>query len=328
MGPAIPSERTPSLELVRITEAAAISAAHWLGHGDTTRADHSAVEAMRKAMDEVSFNGTVVIGEGERDEAPMLYIGEKVGRGEGPAVDIAVDPLEGTNLVAKGRPNAIAVMAVSEPGGLLHAPDTYMEKLVVGPPAKGKVDLDKPVAENLKIIAGSLGREVRDLTVVILDRPRHEKLIKDVRDAGARIHLIEDGDVIAALSVAVAGTNLHAVMGSGGAPEGVLAAAALTCIGGEILGRLRFRNDEERARAKTMGIKDEHRIYRTEDLAGGKDIRFVATGVTDGELLQGVRFFAHGARTHTILLDGRMGKVRFINTQHFEDPARPPVVRL
>jgi fructose-1,6-bisphosphatase II len=328
MGAAIPLVRSSSIELVRITEATAVAAAHWLGHGDTTRADQAAVEAMRKAMDESAFNGTIVIGEGERDEAPMLFIGEKVGRGDGPMVDIAVDPLEGTNLVAKGRPNAIAVLAVSEPGGLLHAPDTYMEKLVVGPPAKGKVDLDRPVAENLRIVARSLGREVRDLTVVILDRPRHEKLIKDVREAGARIHLIEDGDVIAALSVAVAGTNLHAVMGSGGAPEGVLAAAALKCIGGEILGRLRFRNDAERARAMTMGITDEDRIYRTEDLASGKDIRFVATGVTDGELLQGVRFFAHGARTNSVLLDGRMGKVRFINTQHFEDPAHPPVVRL
>src|SRR4051812_2180992 len=328
MGPAIPTDRTPSMELVRITEAAAIASAHWLGHGDNTRADAAAVEAMRRAMDEVAFNATIVIGEGERDEAPMLFIGEKVGRGEGPAVDIAVDPLEGTNLVAKGRPNAIAVMAVSEPGGLLHAPDTYMEKLVVGAPAKGKVDLDRPVRENLRVIAESLGRDIEDLTVVILDRPRHEKLIRDVRDAGARIHLIEDGDVIAALSVAVGGTGLHAVMGSGGAPEGVLAAAALKAIGGEILGRLKFRNDDERARAKKMGITDENKIYRTDELARGKDIRFVATGVTDGELLQGVRFFARGVRTHTVLLDGRMGKVRFINTQHFEDAANPPVVRL
>jgi len=328
MGPAIPTGRTASLELVRITEAAAIASAHWIGHGDNRRADQAAVEAMRKAMDEVAFNGTVVIGEGERDEAPMLFIGEKVGRGEGPDVDIAVDPLEGTNLVAKGRANAIAVMAISEPGGLLHAPDTYMDKLVVGPPARGKVDLDRPVKENLKIIAESLGREIRDLAIVILDRPRHEKLINDVRDAGARIHLIEDGDVIGALSVAVAGTNLHAVMGSGGAPEGVLAAAALTCVGGEILGRLKFRNDDERARARRMGVTDENKVYRTDELASGKDIRFVATGVTDGELLQGVRIFARGVRTHSILLDGRMGKVRFINTQHFEDPAHPPVVRL
>jgi len=217
---------------------------------------------------------------------------------------------------------------VSEPGGLLHAPDTYMEKLVVGPPAKGKVDLDRPVKDNLKAIADSLGRDVGDLTVVILDRPRHEKLIRDVRDAGARIHLIEDGDVIAALSVAIAGTGLHAVMGTGGAPEGVVAAAALKGIGGEILGRLRFRSDEERTRAKKMGITDENKIYRTEELASGKDIRFVATGVTDGELLHGVRFFAHGVRTDTVLIDGRMGKVRFINTQHFEDVAKPPIIRL
>jgi fructose-1,6-bisphosphatase II len=316
------------MELVRITEAAAIASAHWVGHGDNHRADQAAVEAMRRAMDEVSFNGTVVIGEGERDEAPMLYIGEKVGKGEGPEVHIAVDPLEGTNLVAKGRTNAIAVMAVSEPGGLLHSPDTYMEKLVVGAHARGKCDLDRPVRENLKIVAESLGRDIEDLTVVILDRPRHEKLIQDVRAAGARIHLIEDGDVIAALSVAVAGTNLHMVLGTGGAPEGVLAAAALKAIGGEILGRLRFRNDDERARARKMGVSDEQKVYRTEDLARGKDIRFVATGVTDGELLQGVRFFARGVRTNTILLDGRMGKMRFINTQHFEDPATPPIVRL
>ena len=328
-------ERTPGLELVRITEAAAIAAAHYMGHGDNRLADNAAVEAMRKTMDEVSFNGTVVIGEGERDEAPMLFIGERVGKGVGPEVDIAVDPLEGTNLVAKGRANAIAVMAVAERGGLLNAPDTYMEKLAVGAPAKGKVDLDRPVAENLKIIADSLNREVEDLTVVILDRARHEKLINDVREAGARIKLIEDGDVIAALSVAVAGTAVHAVMGSGGAPEGVLAAAALRCLGGEILGRLKFRNDEERARAKRMGISDENRIYRTEDLASGKDLRFVATGVTDGELLQGVHYFGSGivagpggVRTHSILLDGTRGKLRFIDTQHFDDPSRPPIVRL
>jgi len=316
------------MELVRVTESAAIASAHWLGHGDNTRADAAAVEAMRRSMDEVSFNGTIVIGEGERDEAPMLFIGEKVGRGDGPEVHIAVDPLEGTNLVAKARPNAIAVLAISEPGGLLHAPDTYMEKLVVGPPAKGKVDLDRPVKENLQIIARSLGREIDDLSVVILDRPRHEKLIREVRDAGARIHLIEDGDVIAALEVAIAGTALHAVMGTGGAPEGVIAAAALKGIGGEILGRLRFRNDEERARAKKMGVLDENKVYRTEELAKGRDIRFVATGVTDGELMRGVRFFARGARTQSVLIDGRMGKIRFIDTQHFEDPANPPIVRL
>jgi fructose-1,6-bisphosphatase II len=321
-------ERTPGLELVRITEAAAIAASHWMGHGDNNHADQAAVEAMRKTMDEVSFHGRIVIGEGERDEAPMLYIGEKVGKGIGPAVDIAVDPLEGTNPVAKGRANAIAVLAVSEPGGLLHAPDTYMEKLVVGSNAKGKVDIDWPVKQNLQVIASSLNREVDDLTVVILDRPRHQQLIEDVRNAGARIKLIEDGDLMAAMSVAVAGTAVHAVMGTGGAPEGVLAAAALKCLGGEILGRLKFRNPEERARAKKMGITDEDRIYHTEDLASGQDIRFVATGVTDGELLRGVRFFPHGARTHSVLLDSSRGRVRFIDTQHFDDPAHPPIIRL
>ena len=320
-------ERTPGLELVRITEAAAIAASHWMGHGEKDSADRAAVEAMRATMDEVSFHGRIVIGEGERDEAPMLFIGEEVGKGVGPEVDIAVDPLEGTNPVAHGRANAIAVLAVAERGGLLHAPDTYMEKLVVGLPARGKVDLDRPVKENLKIIADSLNREVDDLTIVILDRPRHAKLIAEVRDAGARIKLIEDGDLMAAMSVAVSGTAVHAVMGTDGAPEGVLAAAAMRCLGGEILGRLAFRNDEERARAKKMGITDEKRIYRTEDLASGEDIRFVATGVTDGELLRGVRFFSRGARTHSVLLDSSRGRVRYIDTQHFDDPANPPVIR-
>src|SRR5437016_5120291 len=324
----IPVDRTPSLELVRITEAAAIAAAHWMGHGNNNEADQAAVEAMRKTMEDARFNGMIVIGEGERDEAPMLFIGERVGRGEGPELHIAVDPLEGTNPVAKGRPNACAVMAVSEPGGLLHAPDTYMEKLVVGAPARGKVDLDRPVAENLRIIAQSLNRDVSDLTIVILDRPRHEKLINDVRAAGARIKLIEDGDLMASLSVPIAGTDVHAVMGTGGAPEGVLAAAALRCLGAEILGRLRFRNDEERRRAKKMGVADEERVYRTEDLASGTDIRFVATGVTDGEVLKGVHFFARGARTHSLLLDRLMGKLRFIDTTHFEDIDHPPLIRL
>ena len=323
-----PTYRTPSLELVRITEAGAIAAAHWMGHGDNKRADQAAVEAIRGAMDQVAFNGTIVIGEGERDEAPMLYIGEKVGRGEGPEIHIAVDPLEGTNLVAQGRANSTAVIAVSEPGGLLHAPDTYMEKLIVGRPAKGKVDLDRSVAENLQTIADSLSREVEDLTIVILARERHAQLIQDVRSAGARIKLIDDGDLTAAISVGIAGTAVHAVMGTGGAPEGVLAAAALRCLGGEIIARLRFRSDEERERAKKMGITDESRVYRTEDLASGKDLRFIATGVTDGELLQGVRFFNKGVRTHSVLLDSSMGKLRFIDTIHFDDPEDPPIVRL
>lgn len=258
----------------------------------------------------------------------MLYIGEKVGRGDGPAVDIAVDPLEGTNPLAKGRSNAVATLAISEPGGLLHAPDTYMEKLVVGPPAKGKVDLDRPVAENLRIVAESLNRDVSDLTVVILDRARHATLIEEVRKSGARIKLIEDGDLMAALSVPIAGTNVHAVMGTGGAPEGVLAAAALRCMGAEILGRLVFRNEQELTRARKMGIANDKRVYRTEDLASGSDIRFVATGVTDGDMLEGVTLFARGARTHSLLLDRRMGKLRFIDTMHFENIDHPPVLRI
>jgi fructose-1,6-bisphosphatase II len=298
-----------------------------MGHGDNNAADQAAVEAMRRSMEDARFNGRIVIGEGERDEAPMLYIGEQVGGGEGPEVDIAVDPLEGTNPTAKGRPNAVAVMAFSEPGGLLHAPDTYMDKLAVGAPARGKVDLDRPVAENLRIIADSLNRDVNDLTIVILDRPRHEKLISEVRRAGARIKLIEDGDLMGALSVAIAGTGVHALMGIGAAPEGVIAAAALRCIGGELLGRLKFRNDEERARARKMGVVDENKVYRTEELASGRDIRFVATGVTDGDVLRGVHYFARGAATHSILLDRMMGKLRFIDTTHFEDIDRPPVIR-
>jgi len=324
----IPRDRTPSLELVRITEAAAIAASHWMGQGDNNAADQAAVEAMRRSMEDARFNGRIVIGEGERDEAPMLYIGEKVGRGDGPEVDIAVDPLEGTTPTAKGRPNAVAVMAFSEPGGLLHAPDTYMEKLAVGAPAKGKVDLDRPVAENLRIIAGSLNRDVNDLTVIILDRPRHERLIAEVRKAGARIKLIEDGDLMGALSVAIAGTGVHALMAIGAAPEGVLAAAALRCVGGELLGRLKFRNDDERARARKMGVVHEDRVYAAEDLASGNDIRFVATGVTDGDVLRGVHYFARGAATHSILLDRLMGKLRFIDTTHFEDIDNPPIIRL
>ncbi|MGH2378847.1 MAG: class II fructose-bisphosphatase [Candidatus Limnocylindria bacterium] len=318
----------PILELVRITEAAAIACAHYMGHGDNTRADQAAVDAMRRAMNDIAFAGKIVIGEGERDEAPMLYVGERVGRGDGAELDIAVDPLEGTNLVAKARANAVAVMAVADRGGLLHAPDTYMEKLVVGAPARGKVDLDRPVAENLQIIADSLNRDVDDLTVIVLDRPRHEELIADIRAAGARIRLIEDGDVIAAITVAIAGTGVHAVFGTGGAPEGVLAAAALRCVGGEIIGRLRFRSPEERERGRKMGIADEDRIYRTEDLAPGRDVRFIATGVTDGDLLQGVRFFKRGSRTHSMLLDHKAGTLRFVDATHFDDPANPPLIRL
>jgi fructose-1,6-bisphosphatase II len=321
-------ERSLTSELVAVTEAAAISAAHWMGSGEGRAADQAAVEAMRRAMDNVSFRGKVVIGEGERDEAPMLFIGERVGGGDDLEVDIAVDPLEGTNLVAKGLANAASVLAAAEPGGLLHAPDTYMDKIVVGPPAKGQVDLDRPVAENLKIIAKSLDRDIADLTVVVLDRPRHEKLIAEIRAAGARIKLISDGDLPAAISVVVAGTGVHAVMGIGGAPEGVLAAAALRCVGGEILGRLRFRSNEERERGRRMGVMDENRIYRTEDLVSARRLTFVATGVTDGELLKGVRFFGGAVRTNSVVMQLSQGKIRFVDTIHISNPERPPVIRL
>jgi fructose-1,6-bisphosphatase II len=287
---------------------------------------------MRRTMDEIEFDGTIVIGEGERDEAPMLYIGERVGLNEEedgvPGIDIAVDPLEGTNLVAFGQNNAITVLAASERGGLTHAPDTYLEKLCVGPVVAGKVDIRLTPTENLHRIASALGRGVNDITVVILDRPRHEGLIAEVRRAGARIKLITDGDLSAAISCAVSGTGVHAVMGVGGAPEGVLTAAALRCLGGEIQARFRYRNDDERARGERMGHGDEERVYMTEDLASGENLVFAATGVTGGDLLQGVRFFGGGARTHSLVMAYRTKQVRFVDTVHMFDRDRPPSVRL
>ncbi|HET6745690.1 MAG TPA: class II fructose-bisphosphatase, partial [Candidatus Limnocylindria bacterium] len=274
-------------EAVAATEAGAIAASRLMGRGDREGADHAAVEAMRRAMEESEISGTIVIGEGERDEAPMLYIGEKVGNPEAAVeVDIAVDPLEGTNLVATGSPNATAVLAAAEPGGLLHAPDTYMRKLVVGPQVAGHVSLDDPVEKTIRTIAERLGRGPWDITVVILDRPRHEQLIADVRATGARIKLISDGDLTAGISVAVSGTGVHAVMGTGGAPEGVLTAAALKCLGGEIQGKFAWRSAEEKERARVMGVDvdDKERVYFTNDLASGEEVVFSATGVTDGEL--------------------------------------------
>ena len=308
-------EQTLSLEFLRVAEEAAIACARSIGHGKRKHSDKLAVEAMRKAMETVRMDGTIVIGEGERDEAPMLYIGEKVGMGPGnPAVDIAVDPLEGTNLCATGAPNAIAVLAAAEKGGLLHAPDLYMEKLVVGPAAKGKVSLDAPVAENLKAIAKALDRGVGDLVVTVLDRERHAKLIEDIRAAGARIQLIGDGDLSAGISAAVSGTGVHAVMGTGGAPEGVLAAAALKCLGGEIQGRLVVdTNTASREKAEAMGARFDH-IYKTEDLAPGDQIIFAATGVTAGNLLEGVRYFSHGIRTSSLVLTYQSREIRFIDT--------------
>ncbi len=318
-------------EAMRATEAGAIAAARLMGRGDRDGADQAAVTAMREAMDAADISGTIVIGEGERDEAPMLYIGEQVGNPDAAvAIDIAVDPLEGTNLVATGSPNATAVLAAAEPGGLMHAPDTYMDKLIVGPSVAGRVSIDDPVEKTLQTIADALGRYVWDITVVILDRPRHEQLIADVRAAGARIKLIGDGDLTAGINAAVSGTGIHAVMGTGGAPEGVLAAAALKCLGGEIQGRFRWRSDEEKERARRMGVDvdDGDRIYTTSDLASGKNVVFCATGVTDGELLRGVRFFGGGARTHSILMSYRQGLVRFIDTVHMWDPGNPPKLRL
>ena len=318
-------------EAVRATEAGAIAAARLMGRGDREGADQAAVTAMRKAMDDADISGTIVIGEGERDSAPMLYIGEQVGNPEAAVqIDIAVDPLEGTNLVATGEPNATAVLAAAEPGGLMHAPDTYLEKLIVGPSVAGKVSIDDPVDKTLTTIAESLGRKVWDITIVILDRPRHEELIAQVRATGARIKLIGDGDLTAGINAAVSGTGIHGVMGIGGAPEGVLAAAALKCLGGEIQGKFHWRSDEEKERARQMGVDvdDSERVYFTDDLASGNEVVFCATGVTDGELLRGVRFFGGGGRTHSLLMSYRQGLVRFIDTVHMWDPGNPPKVRL
>jgi fructose-1,6-bisphosphatase II len=323
-------EKLLALEMVYVTEMAAIASARLMGRGDRMEADRLATEAMRAAMDEIEMVGTIVIGEGERDEAPMLYIGEEVGvRTEtAPEIDIAVDPLEGTNLVATGSPNAITVLAASEKGGLVHAPDTYLEKLCVGPLAAGHVDIRDTPTETVNRIAEILGRKVGDIAVVILDRPRHEALIAEVRATGARIKLISDGDLSAAISCAVQGTGVHAVMGLGGAPEGVITAAALRCLGGEIQARFRYRNDEERARGARMGHGDEDRIYHTEDLASGENLVFAATGVTAGDLLEGVRFFGGGARTHSLVMAYQTKTVRFVDTVHMFDRDRPPSVRL
>jgi len=312
-----------AMEFLRVVENAAIASAHTMGQGERTLSDHVATEAMRQTMDTVPMRGTIVIGEGERDEAPMLYIGEKVGAEfpdgrEVPEVDIAVDPLEGTNLCATGAPGAITVLAASEKGGLLNAPDCYMEKIVVGPSCKGAVEMDAPVADNLKNIAKRLERDVEDLVVIVLDRPRHEKLIADIRAAGARIKLISDGDLSAGIAAAVIGTGVHAVMGSGGAPEGVITAAAIRCLNGYMLGRLVINKPELEERIARMGIKDKHRIYTADDLAPGKQLVFAATGVTEGALMKGVRFFGEGTRTSSVIVTLRTGKVRFIESIHLE----------
>jgi fructose-1,6-bisphosphatase class II len=312
-----------SLDFLRVVEQAAIACAHTMGQGDRHKSDQVAVEAMRQEMDSVPINGTIVIGEGERDEAPMLYIGEKVGMGAKsgngrhyPEVDIAVDPLEGTNLCATGATNAIAVMAASEKGGLLHAPDLYMEKLVVGPSCRDVVDLDAPVRFNLRAIAQALGRRVEDLVVIVLDRPRHDKLIAEIRATGARIRLIGDGDLSAGITAAVVGSGVHAVMGIGGAPEGVLTAAAMRCLGGEIYARLVVSTPEHEERCRAMGITDFKRIYRSKDLASGDNMVFAATGVTEGSLMKGVRFFGDGIRTTSLVMQTQPHRIRFIDSIH------------
>ena len=306
-------DRNLALEMVRVTEAAAVAASHWMGRGDEKAADQAAVTAMRETLAAISIRGTVVIGEGERDEAPMLYIGEKVGRGGGsdPEIDIALDPLEGTTMTAHGGSNALAVIAVAQKGNFLHAPDTYMNKIAVGPKARGAVDLDAPPVENLQRAAKALGKRIADVTAIILDRPRHQDLIEEVRRAGARIRLIRDGDVSAAIATCFPETGIDILFGVGGAPEGVLAAAALRCVGGEIQARLAFRNKDEEARAARMGVQDIKRKYRTEELAAG-DVMFAATGVTDGDFLKGVTYTDRGVMTHSVVMRSNTGTLRYV----------------
>lgn len=318
-------ERELALEIVRVTEMAALNSARWMGTGKKMEADGAATTAMRAMFDTVQMDGTVVIGEGEMDEAPMLYIGERLGTGVAPAVDVAVDPLEGTNILAKGLWNAMAVVAVAPAGTLLHAPDMYMDKIAVGPKAKGKVSLDATVAENLHAVATATEKDISDVVAVILDRPRHAALIEQVRATGARIKLISDGDVAAALNTAFEDTGVDILFGSGGAPEGVLSAAALKCLGGELLGRLLPEDNEQLERCHQMGITDVNRILTMDDLVKGDDAIFAATGVTDGELLRGVRFIGKSrAKTHSIVMRAQTGTIRFVEAVH--DLSRKPKV--
>ncbi len=310
-------DRNLALEVVRVTEAAALASARLMGRGDEDGADRAAVEAMRRAFNDLAIDGEVVIGEGERDEAPMLFIGERVGRREPGAIEleIAVDPLEGTALCASGAPNAISVVAMGEKGKLLRAPDTYMEKIAVGPGARGAVDLRLSPTENLRRIADATGKYVEDLTVVILERPRHERLVAEVRAAGARIKLIGDGDVAGAINTCFPETGVDVLMGVGGAPEGVVSAAALRCVGGDMQGRLVFRSEAEKARARAMGVVDLERVMTAEELAGG-NVMVSATGVTNGDFLRGVRFTGDGARSHSVVMRSKTGTIRYIETVH------------
>lgn len=309
-------ERSLTLELVRVTEAAALASASWMGLGKKDEADDAATTAMRKEFEKVPMDGIVVIGEGEMDEAPMLYIGERLGQGVAPAVDVAVDPLEGTNILAKGTWGAISVIAIADRGNLLHAPDMYMEKIAVGPKAVGKVDINAPVRDNLKAVAQAQGKDLSDLVAIVLDRDRHQQVIHEIREAGARIRLISDGDVAAAINTAFPDTGVDIMFGSGGAPEGVLAAVALKCLGGEIQGRLLPQNEEEIERCIKMGLTNPHQVLFMNDLVKGDDAIFAATGVTDGELLKGVRFQGMRATTNSVVMRAKTGTVRFIEGNH------------
>lgn len=310
-------DRELAMELIRVTEVAALASARWMGRGQKNEADEAATNAMRQMFDSVSINGTVVIGEGEMDEAPMLYIGEKVGNAESPEVDVAVDPLEGTNILAKGLPNAMSVIAIADKGNLLHAPDMYMDKLAVGPKAAGKVHLDAPIEETLRIVAEANNKRVQECVVIILERPRHKKLIEAVRKAGARVRLIGDGDVSSAISTAFDDTGIDICAGIGGAPEGVIAAAALKCLGGEMQARLVPEDDEEYQRCIKMGVSDPGKILTMDDLVKGDDAIFSATGVTDGELIRGVRFYGGDrAETHSVVMRAKTCTVRFVRAIH------------
>jgi len=310
-------DRELAMEFGRVTEAAALASARWWGRGNKNAADNAAVSAMRAMFDTINIDGTIVIGEGEMDEAPMLYIGEKVGRGgHNVEVDIAVDPLEGTNLVAKGLTGAIAVLAAAPKGCLLHAPDMYMEKIATGPAGVGRISLDASVTENVKAVADALHKDVEDMTVVVLDRPRHQSIIDELRAIGARIKLISDGDVSPAVATAIPESGVDMVIGIGGAPEGVLAAAALRCLGGEFQGRLWPEDDHDVARAKKLGVTDLKKVLTLDDLVKGNDVIFAATGVTDGDFLKGVRYYGNVATTHTIVMRGTTGTVRFLDARH------------
>lgn len=309
-------ERSLTMELVRVTEAAALASARWMGRGLQHEADDAATEAMRRVFDTIPMQGVVVIGEGEMDEAPMLYIGEELGTGIGPEVDVAVDPLEGTAIVAQGTWNALSVIAIADKGNLLHAPDMYMKKIAVGPEAVGKVDINASTLENLQAVAKAKNKEIEDVVAIVLDRPRHSELVKEIRDAGARIKLIADGDVAAAMNTAFDDTGVDILFGIGGAPEGVIAAVALKCLGGEIQGQLVAANEEEADRCKQMGIDDLNQVYYMDDFCPGDDAIFAATGVTDGELLKGVQFKGSGASTQSVVMRTKSGTVRFVDGMH------------